>query len=400
MCNRYGFSALLKNKKPFEKKDFWNKIVRMAGLVDRSSAHLESDPSARGLWVKVPLADFLKSQEQKQPVTTVDIQHSPKLISHCTELFKKETSIKKLSCCELKGQEGVELLKTLRTCPLLRSLSLRSLSIETASPLIDLINSEFSNLKSLKIEDAPTNTLFMIEPGLINERALRTLTIAYQDQRYQPAQRSPRASMSPPTIPPLRLTPALRSPRQVSTDVESNALAQILQLNRSIRSIKLSRGKFRAMFFKPIATALENTSGLTTLTLKHFDIDVETGIAIGELLERNRSITQLDLSSTPIEENGQLAFARSLISNTTLTYLNLTGLPLTKRSYTEFTNSFLYNNTLTRFIFLFYTPRNEEQPDHLYKLVERNRLNDISRRTRLTERLITHLIYGSANAVA
>lgn len=356
----------------------------MAGLRDASSTHFEAD--TRGLWVKVPLADFLKSQERKKPVTTIDIQHAPELIAHFSALFKKGAAIKKFSCCELKGEEGADLLNNLRSCSLLKSLALRSISLEMASPLIALLKNTFAS--SLKITHAFNNTLSMIEPGLMYGSPIRTLAVSYQDPRYQPAQRSPRAAMTPPTIPPLTLTPAQKSPRHASADVESNALANILQ---SIYAIKLSHGKFRADSFSPIAIALKTTSSLTKLTLTHFNIDSRAAVLIGGSLKENRSITHLDLSSTPIKECGQIAFAHSLVWNDTLRYLNITGLALTQKSYDEFTTTFQYNYRLTEFKFIFYTPRYEKKPDHVYTLIERNAENIIKRNAKLAHLLLEQL---------
>ena len=101
------------------------------------------------------------------------------------------------------------------------------------------------------------------------------------------------------------------------------ALSQVLKVNTSLTTLKLSGNFIGAEGASSLSQALVVNTSLTTLNLSDNSIDAEGATSLSQALAVNTSLTTLDLLGNSIGDEGATSLSQALAVNTSLTTLRL-----------------------------------------------------------------------------
>ena len=126
----------------------------------------------------------------------------------------------------------------------------------------------------------------------------------------------------------------------------ARSLAKMLQVNKSLTHLDLSKNTLSDSGARCIFECLQHNTTLFDLNVSHTGIEVknpDTARSLTKMLQLNKSLTHLDLSKNSLSDSGACCIFKCLVDNTTLVNLNLSHTcycivvlnPDTARSLTE-----------------------------------------------------------------
>lgn len=150
-------------------------------------------------------------------------------------------------------------------------------------------------------------------------------------------------------------------------------LAELLKENETLLRIKLEGNSIQPEGARQVASALKENSHITSLDLSFNAVGNEGAEHLAEALRVNGALTSLSLRCNQIGNAGAGRLADALSKNSTLTSLNVWGNAVGHAAAALMVEALEQNYAIKSFSdFSLVTPKNEELPQRIAKILQRN----------------------------